>query len=129
MKPCGFFVREDLPYLGASPDGIIDSFTIVEVKCPYNGRNSTICPGKMFPYLKYDENNSIILNINSAYYDQIQGQLYITKSSVCYFIVYTFVDMFVQKINIDMDYFTGCLLPKLELFFYKHFRKYIAESI
>jgi Zn finger protein HypA/HybF involved in hydrogenase expression len=50
-KKCGLFVRPDLPYLGASPDGVIDNETLVEVKCPYAGREALIAPGKLFPFL------------------------------------------------------------------------------
>lgn len=33
VKSCGLFVNTELPFLGASPDGLIDDNTIVEVKC------------------------------------------------------------------------------------------------
>ncbi|KAK4887137.1 hypothetical protein RN001_003408 [Aquatica leii] len=33
VESCGLFVDHQYPYLGASPDGIIDNETIVEVKC------------------------------------------------------------------------------------------------
>lgn len=36
VQPAGLFVLPELPYLGASPDGLIDDNVIVEVKCPYS---------------------------------------------------------------------------------------------
>ena len=57
-----FFVCHEKPFLGASPDAVLDDGeSIVEIKCPYNGRNEDVKPGKNFPFLKYDENDNIIL--------------------------------------------------------------------
>lgn len=42
------------PFLCASPDAIIDKNHLVEVKCPFTGRNNIIKPGKLFPYFKYE---------------------------------------------------------------------------
>ncbi|XP_069117170.1 uncharacterized protein [Argopecten irradians] len=129
VKKAGLFVNSSFPYLGASPDGIIDDNTILEVKCPYTGRSSSIVPGKMFPFLMYDDKNQMCLNMKSKYYDQIQGQMLLSKTKYCYFVVYTFVDLFVQKIVFDAEYSEFSLLPKLELFYRKHFRPYIASHI
>lgn len=49
--PAGFFIRPDYPFLGASPDGVIDDEYLIEVKCPYSGRNENVLPGKPFPFL------------------------------------------------------------------------------
>ena len=49
--PVGLFIRPDFPFLGASPDGITDTDYLVEVKCPYSGRNIKVLPGKFFPFL------------------------------------------------------------------------------
>jgi hypothetical protein len=32
--PAGFFIRPDYPFLGTSPDGVIDDEYLIEVKCP-----------------------------------------------------------------------------------------------
>ena len=46
VAPCGFFISVDSPYLGASPDGLASctchGLGIVEVKCPYSARNTTL---------------------------------------------------------------------------------------
>ena len=39
VNRCGLFIYEAKPFLGASPDGVIDDLHIVEVKCPYSKRN------------------------------------------------------------------------------------------
>lgn len=93
-KKCGLFVRTDLPYLGASPDSVIDSETLIEVKCPYAGREALIVPGKLFPFLCYDGERNIVLKESCHYYNQIQEQMYISNRTKCYFVVYTFKDLF-----------------------------------
>ena len=46
VTPSGFFICEEHPYLGASPDGLIydpknvlEPFGFLEIKCPYAHRN------------------------------------------------------------------------------------------
>ena len=129
VEKCGIFVNPKFPYLGASPDGIIDDKTIIEVKCPYNGRNSNVLPGKFFPFLCYNENLEIVLKQNHNYYYQIMGQLAISKSNVCQFIVFTLKDVFVQKILFDNEFFENNMLPKLSDFFAKNYRPYIVSKL
>lgn len=61
---------------------------IVEVKCPYFGRNVNI-ESKCLKHFRYlEEKNGVIqLKKSSNYYDQIQGQLLITGRQICYFVV------------------------------------------
>ena len=42
-SPCGFFVCPDYSFLGCSPDAVIDEESIIEIKCPFNGRNCFDC--------------------------------------------------------------------------------------
>lgn len=116
-QKCGLFVPVDRPYLGASPDAIVGDDGIVEVKCPYAGRNMPILPGPKFRHLQLDSNNQICFKKSSLCYDQIQGQLFLSNRKFCFFVVYTFQDSFVQKIFIDREYCIGCLIPTLEHFF------------
>ena len=34
IRACGLFIDKYLPFLGASPDGIVEKDKIVEIKCP-----------------------------------------------------------------------------------------------
>ena len=122
------FVCKDHPYLAATPDGVIDDDHIVEVKCPYVGRNSTIKPGPMFPFL-LKINQDIQLKKTHSYYYQIQGQLYITKRRFCYLVVYTFKDFCVIKVPIDFDFCEQCIVSRLELFYQKYYRPFVAKSL
>ena len=35
VSQCGICVSRDTPFLGCSPDGLVDSDGIIEIKCPY----------------------------------------------------------------------------------------------
>ena len=48
-RECGLFVNSTYPWLGASPDGVVDGKSIVEVKCPYSFKDSIISSD--IPYL------------------------------------------------------------------------------
>jgi hypothetical protein len=128
VQKCGLFIFNERPYIAASPDGLIGSDALVEIKCPYTGRDNMIAPGKLFPYLEYRD-GEIELKQTSNYYYQVQGQLYICKRQWCYFIVYTFKDILIRKIMIDKEYCEHSLLPKLEVFYEKYLRKYIAAQL
>ncbi|XP_041354664.1 uncharacterized protein LOC121372425 isoform X2 [Gigantopelta aegis] len=126
VNKCGLYVIPNLPFLGASPDGTVGSTSIVEVKCPYTGRNSTIIPGKMFPFLEYTLDGAITLKKTSHYFSQVQGQMYLSQTDLCYFVVYTHQDLLVVPICLDKDLFLESMLPKLEVFYKKYLRPYIA---
>jgi hypothetical protein len=68
------------------------SFSCIEVKCPYSGRNENVLPGKQFPFLHRNSHGEVSLKQTSNYYSQIQGQLFIAKRKYCYCIVHTSVD-------------------------------------
>lgn len=39
VEECGFFVHPEIEWLGASPDGLVNQFGTIEVKCPFGLRN------------------------------------------------------------------------------------------
>ena len=41
IKPCGLFIDIENPFLGASPDGLIEDNGLVEIKCPMSAENLT----------------------------------------------------------------------------------------
>ena len=77
---CGFVVNPEWPWLGASPDGVVQNdagyIKIVEIKCPFSKKNMTItesCTDKAFCL---NMNNNIPkLKENHPYYFQCQDLL------------------------------------------------------
>ncbi|XP_033739376.1 uncharacterized protein LOC117326767 isoform X1 [Pecten maximus] len=126
---CGLRVDIENNFLAASPDGITSQGDIVEIKCPYKGRNNAISVNNNFPFLGKDENGDMHLKQNHNYFYQIQGQLNICKKQRCFFVVYTFKDIFVEEIYVDNYFWSGSMLPKLELFYQKYYRKFVAGKM
>ncbi|KAI8437861.1 hypothetical protein MSG28_012078 [Choristoneura fumiferana] len=94
VSPCGLYILEEHQYLGASPDGVIDEETIVEIKCPASAANMTPTEAilkKKITFCVLDESDpqKIKLKQNHNYFYQVQGQLNITKKRYCIFVVWT----------------------------------------
>ena len=66
--------------LGASPDGLVGTEGVLEVKCPNSERNSTIseAASKTSFCLKIS-NGVFLLKQDHVYWHQVQGQLFLTN--------------------------------------------------
>ena len=61
-EECGFIVHPDIPWLGASPDGLIGDDTVLEIKAPWKYRN------------KKDPDMENIFSVNLSHY-MVQVQI------------------------------------------------------
>ncbi|XP_030271599.1 uncharacterized protein LOC115580976 [Sparus aurata] len=110
--PCGLVIHPDAPWLGASPDGL------VEVKCP-NVKNYVDCK---YLQMKY---GSLSLRESHAYYWQVQGQLLITGLEWCDFVVFAQEDMLVQCIHVDGN-MTAVIRENVDqYYFHVYMQKYL----
>lgn len=125
MDHCGLVIKPAYPFLAASPDGLVGQKSVVEVKCPYTGRYDKIKAGENFIFLTDDYQ----LKKTHKYYDQIQGQLYLTNRTHCYFVIHTFVDFKVIDVSIDLEYCESLMIPKLTEFYYKYFLPYLTNRL
>jgi len=128
-------------FCGASPDGIIDSDKIIEVKCLFSIRNENVTDkiGDDF-FITFHhkkeadsadtvDNGAVILNLKNqqghSYYHQIQSNLWLTGRSVCDFVVWTPSSILVISVTKDELYETK-YLTLLEQFYKQYFiRKFI----
>lgn len=122
VRSCGLFVDRENPFLGASPDGLVDDDKIVEVKCtPSIGKTSLVDAtlDKKFKFcLEVTETGQLQLKQNHKYYWQVQGQLNITNKSKCIFILLSQGnDLFIQHIDRDEHLWRSKMLPKLISFY------------
>jgi hypothetical protein len=115
----------DYPYLAASPDGIIDDDTLIEVKCPYVARE-TFISSKTVPYIRQSE-SSFYLNDAHDYYYQVQGQLLCAQKKKCIFVVYTFKDLLFFEIKRN-DKFIENMMRKLNEFYERYFKSALLEK-
>jgi len=102
--------------------------SLVEIKCPYRGRNSVIQPNDCFPFLE-QINGKVQLKRNHNYFFQITGQLAVSKRQKCFFVVYTFADLFVEEILFDQQFFEDVMFPKLKCFYEQKYRPFIASML
>ena len=56
---CGLIMLENYHFLAASPDGLIDKDSIIEIKCPYTGREQIIIIIFVFIYFIVTYHNKI----------------------------------------------------------------------
>ena len=113
VTKCGLIVSDSVPYLAASPDGLVGMDAILEIKCPYQARDREISHISI-PYLK-ETDNVLSLNKNHNYFYQIQGQLF------CFFCVYTFKDFKIFEILRD-ESFIEQMNEQLKTFYKDYFR-------
>lgn len=91
IQPCGLYIDCDNPFLGASPDGLLDEDGLVEIKCPHFAENLTAEEASKLPVWKgiFDKKFPNLMNRNHRFFYQIQGQLNITQRDYCIFAVWT----------------------------------------
>lgn len=125
VSPCGLFVDKEYGFLAASPDGIVDSNGIIEVKCPYSLVKKGLSIDyaaknlKTF-YLKCNESTGKInLKLTHDYYFQIQGQLHITQKSFCDFIIWTPLDIYIERIFKNENFWLNKMQTQLVNFYHE----------
>lgn len=127
IEPCGLFIDKTYPFIGATPDGLVEDDVIVEVKCPISsfkiGIDAAIKTNKIQIY-KYNKENKIRqINTNSNWYYQVQGQLHVTQRKTCIFGIWSGEHNPVQTEYIHrddefwkkktIDFYMKCLLPEI----------------
>ena len=76
--------------LGASTDGKVDDETLLGAKCPYTEQNLTIeesLNSTSFCLEKIESGQGYTLRKDHVYWDQVQGQMYLSCRKLCVFVV------------------------------------------
>ncbi|XP_072750547.1 uncharacterized protein [Anoplolepis gracilipes] len=131
IKPCGLFIDYENPFLGASPDGLIDEDGLVEIKCPLSAENLTADEAvKKLPLLKgiLDRKNNDKMNQNHRFFYQVQWQLNITQRNYCIFALWTPKSLKTVVVNRDNDFWENKMLPFLTRFYYDCMLPEILDS-
>ena len=125
VKKCGIVVSSEKPFLACSPDGVINDFHFLEVKCPFTAKDKPITPVTV-PYLKQG-NTDYYLEQTHDYYYQVQGQLYCTGGKKCDFIVYTITDIKFFPVERN-NQFINKMVELLQRFFHDYFKPALLEK-
>lgn len=103
VMACGIIINPKLPWLGASPDGLLIEngkvFGGIEIKCPYSKREKSVaeaCKEKQF-FMECGPHGPK-LKLHHAYFYQCQGTMYIVGLSWMDSVVFTEKDLFVERI-------------------------------
>lgn len=120
IKPCGLFIDLEKPFLGATPDGLIDEDGLVEIKCPSSARTLTpdeAIKEKKITFWKIDALGDVKVNPKHEYFFQVQGQLHVTQRSYCLFCVWTPKGVKIERVERDDDFWENMMVEKLERFY------------
>ncbi|GFR09310.1 yqaJ domain-containing protein [Trichonephila clavata] len=121
VKDCGLFVDPENPYLCTSPDGLIRSDGLLEIKCPYSAKNSKnlkeFCASNKKYGLTIHDDGSIHLPSTHKFYYQIQGQLNITNRQWCDLFLWCGDDTLTIRVKRDKHFWNNNL-PKLKQFYF-----------
>jgi len=126
VQPTGLWLHPS-GIIGASPDGLIPEMNAtVEVKCPYSVRDCTVaeaCKRKDF-CLRSDESGLISLRENHQYMDQIQGQMYLSGTTTCFFVLYTTKELCIVDVTKDESWAVN--IDSLINFYVEHMLPHIT---
>ena len=122
--PIGFVVNECQPFLGASPDGLVQDPNsipqngLLEIKCPFVARSGMTAK-------EYTEHKSsclsptFLLKPSHEYFYQIQVAMHVCQLSWCDFCVWAPGFLVINRVNRD-DVFLTEVLQKLNTFYFSH---------
>jgi len=96
------------------------------VKCPWKYRNAVLEVEitKNHVYILYKENNELFVNKTHPYWDQIEGQLYLTNRQFCYLVIWTPKQALIIETEKDIKWIEN--LEILETFFIVKFMTYLV---
>lgn len=126
IKNSGLIVDYSLPFLAASPDGLVGNNALVEIKCPASAKGMNPEDGIISNKIKSCEikNGQLYLKRNHNFYYQVQGQLHIACKLYCYFCIWTPVGLYTYllctyyrvrySIIIIQFIFTGLMIEKIK---------------
>jgi len=89
VQECGLFILGSHPFIAGSPDSLLSTDGVIEVKCPYTTRKEEVSPDHHI-FLEMSNDGDLKLKEAHQYYYQVQGQLLVTGRSFCDFVVWTF---------------------------------------
>ncbi|XP_014676996.1 PREDICTED: uncharacterized protein LOC106816868 isoform X2 [Priapulus caudatus] len=110
----GFTIAQTHPFLGASPDGIVNCSCcgegLIEIKCPYIYRDVTVADATEDS--KFCLGADMKIKVNHPYYTQMQMQMFVTNMIYCDLVVWTTLSCHVERVDRDED-FINAMVVKL----------------
>lgn len=121
----GLIINSFIPWLGYSPDGVVEKRHIIEIKSLQVGKDHSATKISSFlPFLQ-SENDNVVLKKKHKYYCQVQLGMFITGIHACHFIVYCSFDDSCLVVDVQYDEkFIDDNLWKLEFIYFTYILLY-----
>ena len=130
VSPCGFFVDQTTPYIGASPDALVECTCcdkgVIEIKCPFcakDEQSSHAVAEKCKSFCLEKTESGLRLLRSHQYYMQCQLQMHVTGRLYCDFVVWHGAGLHIERLIPDTAlieepikkakrFFALCILPE-----------------
>lgn len=139
VRRCGLALYPPAQFIGASPDGMVfdatrsPRFGLVEVKCPYTAYMHKYSIKEAAELIRdfcvTFSGGTLRLKKEHPYYWQVQGQMGVTRTQWCDFVVFVGdnTPLFVERIEADRKLWTSTILPTLQQFYTAHALPYLRR--
>lgn len=117
VQQCGFFVSKANPFLGATPDGLVNRDGSVEVKKIHLRNGETLESALLRMNIVKRAGDDLLINENHQYYYQMQQQLYFTERNWVDFVASDGNALFVKRVELDHGFWSRNL-SRLRSFYY-----------
>ena len=125
IQESGLLVHDKYKYVRASPDGISScdchGKCLLEIKCPWTARD--MIPDEALAKLRYLENvngnYSLKAKCSQGYYEQVQGAMALSRTDMCYFVIWTTRGHHTIEVSFDQEYWETVLSSVVQ-FYIRH---------
>lgn len=106
----GLIINPDLPWLGASPDGVVTcdchGSGVLEIKCPFNANGRALKECVSDPHFCLTVTaEGMTLKQDHSYMYQLQAQMRVAEVMYGDFVVWTPQEVFMQQVQFDQYFF------------------------
>ena len=120
IEECGLFIDKEYSYLGAFPDALIGLSGTVEIKSTFMGAHLSAEDAKneiKSVAAAFDKKDPQKLNQTHDHYFQIQGQLHITGTKYCLYVIHTSISQNITIVLRDDNFWSTKMEPRLVKFY------------
>lgn len=123
VQQLGFIVNPAAPWLGYSPDGLVQADTpiLLEIKSPVTGQRQGIPELVKEHKLQYvsHEGKDVFVKKSHAYYSQCQLGMFLLHVTLCHLLVYSRVEPLLLVVHRDEERINN-MIAKLHYVYFSH---------
>lgn len=125
---CGTVVCPELPWLSATPDGVIESHdAILEIKCPNTDDCQALIAQGGYEVKLKNGTFSLDAQHDKGYYSQVQYTMLCTKKALCFFYVWSVNSTALFRVPFD-EHFITLNTPRLTRFYFCSMLPHLEEK-